>query len=144
MHSKLVEARLPNPIQFNSYSKSSELHPDHISEPRRFTIFLPNKDAAGKSINIEYWIAATSQLLAHKFGGVSVSPAHQGFWFNPDTNEMIEEKTFQVSVFADPDDLLRHASCVRQHILRFGRETGQGEVLVKLDGKVLRYTHFPI
>ncbi len=120
----------------------SGFRPDQVFVPRRLTILLPNKDVDGSDINVAFWINATAQLLAHKFGGVSVSSAYQGFWLNPDSNELIEETTFQVSVFADPDDLLRHGSSVNNHIRRFGRETNQGEVLVRLDDKILRYTRF--
>ena len=62
---------------------------------------------------------------------VSVSPAHKGYWHNPASGDLIKETTFKVSVFVQPSDLERHGKAIEQLILRFGRETGQGEVLVR-------------
>ena len=123
-------------------SKLFGLSPDNVTSPVNLTIYLPDCDAAGRAINVAFWIAAMTQLLAHKFGGVSVSPAHKGYWRNSASGDLIKETTFMVSVFVQPFDLERHSEVIEQLILRFGRETGQGEVLVELDDQLLRYTSF--
>ena len=142
MPASVIKNTAIKPIDFNASSPPSSLRADQVSKPHHLTIYIPNKDANGRSINVNYWIAATTQLLAHKFGGVSLSPPNQGVWLNPETFELIEETTYKVCVFVERDDLLRHGSLLASHIKKFGRETGQGEVLVRLDEKLLRYTQF--
>ena len=118
------------------------LLPNFWSKPVCLTLYIPDCDSVGKEINVAFWIAATCQLFAHSFGGASVSPAHRGYWQCPDTGGTIKERTFKVSVFAEPVDIRKSADLLNRYIRRFGRETNQGEVLVTLDDQVLRYTAF--
>lgn len=118
------------------------LSPDAVYRPVTITIFIPDRDAFGSPINVKYWIDATCQLLAHKFGGASVSPAYRGYWHNSKTEDLIDEKTYQITVFAEGVDLKRHADSLKNHLLKFGRETQQGEVLLTIDNILLRYTEF--
>lgn len=116
------------------------LCPDSVAHSVHMTLYLPDCDAGGKTININYWVAAAAQLLAHKFGGVSVSPAYKGYWHNPKTKQLIEETTFLVSVLMNCEDLQDHGASVDHFIRKFAKETGQGEVLVTMNDQVLRYT----
>lgn len=118
------------------------LSPDVLYRPLTITIFIPDRDAFGSLINVKYWIDATCQLLTHKFGGASVSPAHRGFWHNSKTRELINEQTYQITVFTEALELKLHAKSLKNHLLKFGRETQQGEVLLTIDNLLMRYTDF--
>ena len=124
------------------FGKHPVLFADYVSQPELLTVYIPNTDSTGRLVNTSYWIAATAQFLAHKFGGSTVHAADRGYFRNPHTDELIEEVTHRISVLVEPDDLCAHATAIEMHVRRFGRETNQCEVLLQLGGQVLRYTNF--
>ncbi len=65
-------------------------------------------------------------------------PPADGTWMNPESNEIIWEKTTIMYTYIDPDLFEENVSLLREFLHRFGSETYQGEVAVEFDGKFYR------
>ena len=141
LHSDQVRKRSSNNVRRRGVLQSC-LSPNSVSEPTWLTMYIPDRDESGNKVNVAYWIAATCQLLAHRFGGATVSPAYTGYWHNPGSGQLVKERTFTVSCCIDNADFHEHAAALERHIKRFGRTTNQGEVMITIGASVLRYTNF--
>lgn len=118
------------------------LAPCKSTQAIRLALHVPDKNCDGEPINHSLWITKTVQLFSHYFGGATVSAKHQGFWLNPLSKKLIEENTSVVMVFADPELLGRYISGVRRHVLRFGHETRQGEVMLEVGNRICLFKKF--
>jgi len=65
-------------------------------------------------------------------------PPADGTWLNPESKEIIWEKTTIMYTYVDPDSFEENVGLLRKFLHRFGRETNQGEVVFEFDGKFYR------
>lgn len=118
------------------------LSPCKSTQTIRLALHMLDKNCDGEPINHLLWITRTVQLFSHYFGGATVSAKHQGFWLNPLNRKLIEKNTAVVMVFADLELLGRYTSGVRRHVLRFGRETRQREVMLEVGNRICLFKKF--
>ncbi|HLN30299.1 MAG TPA: hypothetical protein VK395_21330 [Gemmataceae bacterium] len=102
---------------------------------QRLTLYIPNKDRVGALIpNHDRWAKEAQELLTLIGGGATAFPPVDGTWQQPDGN-VLWEQTRVIYTFADPDKLIANFGRLHEFLHRFGRETGQGEVVVEFDGR---------
>ncbi len=103
------------------------------------TVYIPNKDKNGKQIkNLNRWIKEAQEVLTAIGGGSTSMPPADGTWMNPESNEIIREKTTIMYTYIDPDLFEENVGLLRKFLHRFGSETYQGEVVLEFDGKFYR------
>jgi hypothetical protein len=115
-----------------------ELGADEGYSSQRLTLYIPNKDRAGKKLaNVKKWVDAARELLSQIGNGSTAYPLADGNWIN-EKGEILWEQTRIVY----PDRLGAKSTLLREFLHRFGRETNQGEVVVEFDGLFWRIKHF--
>lgn len=103
------------------------------------TLYIPDKDRGGKQIkNLNRWIKEAQKVLTAIGRGSTSMPPSDGTWLNPESNEIIGEKTTIIYTYIDPDGFEENADLLRKFLHRFGRQTNQGEVVFEFDGKFYR------
>lgn len=112
------------------------LNPTVVSKPIELVIYIPDKDKVGEPINQAVWVNKFTQLLAHLFGGVTVSPKQMGVWENTQNGLTIKERTVTISSFVEPTDMLKHADLIKVYIHKFRSEEKQEYVMVRFNGVV--------
>lgn len=110
---------------------------------QQLTLYIPDKDRFGKEIGTQRaWVLEAARLLARIGGGVTIMPPVEGGWFDAENDIVIWERPVLVYTFVKTDSLLALLGELRDFVHRLGRQTKQGEVLVDLDGTVVRITKF--
>ena len=109
---------------------------------QRLTLYIPNKDKAGKKLaKLKKWVEEARELLSQIGGGATAFPPADGNWIN-DKGENLWEQTRIVYCFVYPDRFRAHSARLREFVHRFGRETNQGEVVVEFDDFFWRIKKF--
>lgn len=108
----------------------------------RLALHIPNRDCRGELINQSLWITKTVQLFSHHFGGAMVHNTNKGYWLNPKNRTLVEEETNIITGFVSNDDFTNFASTLRNHIMCFGSETDQGEVLLEVGDQMCLFRDF--
>lgn len=107
------------------------------------TLYIPNKDRDGNEFGTQRkWVLGAAHLLAQIGGGVTVMPACEGGWLNPETAQVIWEAPVVVYTYVKPELFLSWLPKLREFLHRLGRETNQGELAVEFDGSFYRITTF--
>lgn len=65
-------------------------------------------------------------------------PPADGTWLNPESHEILWEKTTLIYTYIDADKFEENLGALRKFLHRFGRETNQGEVVFEFDGVFYR------
>jgi len=100
------------------------------------TLYIPDKDKDGKRIrNLNRWIKEAQTVLTAIGGGSTSMPPADGTWLNPESGEVIWEKTTIMYTYIDPDKFADNLGALRKFLHGFGRETNQGEVVFEFDGR---------
>ena len=74
---------------------------------------------------------------AYWWGSTALHPA-DGTWLNPESKEILWEKTTLIYTYIDADKFEKHLGELRKFLHRFGREANQGEVVFEFDGRFYR------
>jgi hypothetical protein len=109
---------------------------------QRLTLYIPNKDKAGKRFaNFGKWVDEAREVLSQIGGGSTAYPPADGTWVN-EKGENLWEKTRIIFCYVYPDRLHAKVIELREFLHRFGRETNQGEVVVEFDDRFWRIKNF--
>lgn len=107
------------------------------------TLYIPDKDKDGQRIkNLNRWIKEAQKVLTAIGRGSTSMPPADGTWLNPESKEIIWEKTTIMHTYIDPESFEENADLLREFLHRFGRETNQGEVVFEFDGKFYRIRRY--
>jgi hypothetical protein len=101
----------------------------------RFSVYVPNKDRDGASINQRYWVDAFLSLFAEINGGASALPAMTGVWRNPETGHHVVEEPIVIYTFIDAPAFAERLGEVVRLVKRMGRDTNQGEIAMEFNGE---------
>jgi hypothetical protein len=119
-----------------------ELGADDGYSSQRLTLYIPNKDKAGKKTkNVKKWVNEARELLSQIGGGSTAYPPADGNWIN-ERGENLWEETRIVFCYVYPDRLRAKFTQLREFAHRFGRDTNQGEVVIEFDDLFWRIKHF--
>jgi len=111
------------------------------TSPQVLTLYIPNKDRAGREFGTQRkWVLRAAELLAHLGGGVTIMPPTEGGWLSEETGTIIWEHPVQVYSYIKPDRFLGRLGELRRFLHDLGRETDQGEVAFEFDGLFFRIT----
>ncbi|MEZ0368261.1 MAG: hypothetical protein ACAI44_04155 [Candidatus Sericytochromatia bacterium] len=122
---------------------ADELGASEQTSPQVLSLYIPNKDRDGHEFGTQRkWVLEAADLLARLGGGVTIMPAVEGGWLNPDQNEIIWEHPVIVYTYIKPDLFEQGLPELRAFLHRMGRETRQGEVAVEFDGAFYRILEF--
>lgn len=106
-------------------------------------LYIPNKDAKNQTIpGHQQWCERGLKILADCFGGATATPLHDGIWVNPTDESVVREGTVIVYSFIRALDFDIHLRKIRIFTHLFGRETGQGEVVIEFQNRLYRITEF--
>ncbi|MBF0556621.1 MAG: hypothetical protein HQK96_19045 [Nitrospirae bacterium] len=109
------------------------------SSEQVLTLYIPNKNKNGEEIrNMNRWIRDAQKVLTSIGGGSTSMPPADGTWLNPESKDIIREKTTMMYTFIDPESFEENIGLLREYLHTFGRETDQGEVVFEFDGKFYR------
>jgi hypothetical protein len=124
------------------FDLGKELGADEGYSSQRLTLYIPNKDKAGKKLSkVKKWVDEARELLSQIGGGATAYPPADGNWIN-DKGENLWEQTRIVYCFVYPDRFRAQAAHLREFVHRFGRETNQGEVVIEFDNHFWRIKQF--
>ncbi|MCX5793969.1 MAG: hypothetical protein NTY77_00550 [Elusimicrobia bacterium] len=102
----------------------------------QITLFIPSKNRAGEAIDQERWADEALDLLGRLFRGATAFPPGKGVWRDDAKGgELLREITVMVVSHAPRTLLSDGLGTLREFLHRFGREAGQGEVGVVIDGR---------
>jgi hypothetical protein len=106
-------------------------------------LYIPDRDKHGMRIrDHRAWCERALALLARFHGGATATPAYEGIWRNPDTNEEIRENTVIIYCYVDPAQFQESLSYLRELLHSFGHDTNQGEVVVEFQDRLYRIREF--
>lgn len=110
---------------------------------KKLTLYIPDKDRDGAEFGTQRrYILEAAQLLARIGGGVSIMPAIEGGWLNPETHQIIWERPVVVYTFVRPAEFIALLPELRRFLHRLGRETRQGEIAAEFDGTFYRIVQY--
>ncbi|MCX5789832.1 MAG: hypothetical protein NTX64_15220 [Elusimicrobia bacterium] len=103
------------------------------SEP--ITVFVPDKDRAGRRIDQGRWTDEALRVLGRLFRGATAFPPGKGIWRDDSRGgRLLEEITVMVVAYVPRAELQKNLAALRAFLHRFGREAKQGEVGVIISG----------
>jgi len=114
---------------------------------QQLTLYIPNKDKAGREIkHLRTWIKEAQKVLTIIGKGSTTMPPADGTWLKKDIDSMKElkdedilwEKTTIIYTYIDPDRFEKNLKSLREFLHKFGRETDQGEVVFEFAGEFFR------
>lgn len=116
----------------------------NISERYCFVqLYIPTLDQHGMEVvDHQRWVERAETLLATLFGGATRESDSDGIWRNPDTGEIIREKTARINSFTEADVLVDALPTLREFLHLFGYITKQGEVAIEINRSLLGITEF--
>lgn len=112
----------------------AEIFGSSESRTQRFSVYIPNKDKNGESVEQEKWIKEAIMLLSKIGGGATEMPPVRGAWLNPETQNLVIEEPVLVYSFIDPELFYEHINEVADFVRRVGKETNQGQMAIEFDG----------
>jgi hypothetical protein len=111
--------------------------------PQVLRLYIPNKDRHSNEFGCQRkWVLEASSLLAKIGGGVTMSPAAEGGWYDPENDTIVWESPILVYTYVKPDLSEKHLPELRRFLHRLGRETNQGEVVLEFDGDFYRINQY--
>ncbi len=130
------------PTKIDSHIKNT-LAASNAFEPLTFTIFLPDSDKLGKPVkDFDGWVKQAIELLTTINGGASAMSPVDGAWLNPETGQIVVEKTTPVFSYVNPLRFRAMLRNVRVFLHDFGRKSNQGEILVQYGDTMYTITSF--
>jgi len=122
---------------------STALEATSAASRQQLTLYIPDKDRAGKEIGDQRrWVLAAADLLARIGGGVTIMPPVEGGWYDADNRVVIWERPVLVYTFVNTESFIALLGELRDFLHRLGRETNQGEVLADFGGTAYRITKY--
>ena len=109
---------------------------------QQLAVYLPDKDRNGNSFDNQVWIDEALRSFSKVGGGASAIRDLAGAWLNPETGELIVEKTTLVYTYVLPEKFVAEIGEIRAFLHEFGSSTDQGEVMVHFGGVTYRITEF--
>ena len=110
---------------------------------QQLTLYIPDKDRNGRPIkNLKEWISEAMKLLTTIGGGATAFPPADGSWFDPEKKSTVWEKTTIIYTFIIPEKFEANIRNLKNFLCRFGRETGQGEVVFQFHGNFYKIREF--
>lgn len=100
----------------------------------RFSIYIPNRDRDGKTVQQDKWVDEALKLLTRINGGATAMPPVRGAWLNKDTDKLVIEEPVVVYSFIHTVNFPDRLGEVVEFAKRLGRETNQGEVAFEFNG----------
>jgi hypothetical protein len=105
------------------FNLGKELGATEEPSAQRLTLYIPNKDCAGKLIaDHAKWTSEAQELLTEIGDGATGFPPVDGTWRKPDGSNLWEQ-TKIVYTYIDPEKLAANMPRLRVFLHRFGRET---------------------
>lgn len=121
----------------------TELGASELVSNQRLTLYIPNANREGRILpDHDLWVREARQLLTRIGRGATAFPSADGNWQDDDTGTVIWESTRIVFCFVVPERFRARVKDLREFLHRFGRETGQGEVVVEFDNFFYRIVEF--
>ena len=106
---------------------------------QRLTLYIPDRDRDGNAIeDIKKWNEGAREVLTKIGGGSTALPPADGTWQNPDSGDIIWEKTTIIYTMIDPDKFIENINSLRSFLHLFGKQTNQGEVVVEFSGRLYK------
>jgi len=122
---------------------SAALEATSAASRQQLTLYIPDKDRAGKEIGDQRrWVLAAADLLARIGGGVTIMPPVEGGWYDAENRVVIWERPVLVYTFVNAEAFMSLLDELRDFLHRLGRETDQGEVLAEFAGAAYRITKY--
>lgn len=87
-------------------------------------------------------ILEATDLLAKIGGGVTIAPAVEGGWHDPQTDTVVWERPVLVYTFVRAEQFIALLPTLRRYLHRLGRETDQGEIAFEFGTEFFRITRF--
>jgi hypothetical protein len=102
----------------------------------QFTLFVPSKNRDGRAIKQEKWVTAALEVFGKLFRGATAFPPGRGVWRDDDRNgQLVWDESVMVVSYAKPNDVTAKSLSELRHFLHtMGREAGQGEIGIVIDG----------
>jgi hypothetical protein len=111
--------------------------------PQVLRLYIPNKDRHSREFGCQRkWVLEAANLLAKIGGGVTMLPAAEGGWYDPENDTIVWENPILVYTYVKPDLFEQHLPELRRFLHRLGRETDQGEVALEFDGDFYRINQY--
>jgi hypothetical protein len=106
-------------------------------------VFVPTTDRRGRKLGIS-WVRPTLRILGRLFRGATAYPQGLGVWRDDDSGgNLVFDQTTIVFSYVAPLDLNPAALAeFRGFLHRMGREAGQGEIGLVLDGNYIAITEY--
>ncbi len=106
-----------------------------------FTVYIPNKDKAGKELgNQRLWVLEVIDLMTRLNGGATAMPV-EGAWRN-EQGTTIWEYPVVVYSYLKPEVFFANLPAIREFLHRMGRETNQGEVAFEFEAEFFLIDQF--
>lgn len=107
-----------------------------------FTVYVPNKDRAGKEIGTQRrWVLEAIELLTRFNGGATAMPPVEGAW-RDEHGGTVWDHPVVVYSFIKPEVFFANLPVVREFLHRMGRETNQGEVAFEFGEQFFLISHY--
>ena len=108
------------------------------------TVFIPSLDRDGRAIDQQSWVEQCLRTLGTLFGGGTAFPPGRGVWRDDErAGNLLVEFVVMVVTYARASDITDLSLVqLRSFLHRMGREAGQGEVGLVVDGIYYRIQEF--
>lgn len=100
---------------------------------QRWTVYVPNKDKDGESVDQDKWVKEMVSVLSNLCGGATVMPPVKGAWLNPSTGALVLEEPVLVYAFIEPVKFVSGIQKLVDTVQNMGRELNQGQVAFEFD-----------
>jgi len=100
---------------------------------QRFSIYIPNKDKNGQSVEQEKWLTKTVELLSQICGGATAMPPVRGAWLNTDTKALVIEEPILVYTYIDGKRFSQRVQEIVDLVREIGQETNQGQMAIEFE-----------
>lgn len=108
------------------------------------TVFIPSLDREGGEVDQQYWVDECLRTMGNLYGGGTAFPPGRGVWRDDARggNLIVEPVVMVMSYAREPDITDLSLVQLRSFLHRMGREAGQGEVGLVVDGIYYRIAEF--
>ncbi|HEX4131770.1 MAG TPA: hypothetical protein VHZ24_17175 [Pirellulales bacterium] len=107
-------------------------------------LFIPSVDRHGKPIAQGKWVNEALRVLGELFGGATAFPKGRGVWRDDVRGgALVYDKPVVIQCYTSSRLISRHASALREFLIRMGTETSQGAVGLVIDRDYLEI-EFPL
>ena len=120
------------------------LQADKPAGSSQVVLFIPAQARTGQEIDQEYWVNEGLRVVGQAFRGGTAFPPGKGVWRDDERGgQLLFEATVMILSFVNPADLTETALLnLRAFLWRLGKEGGQGEVGVVIDGTYYGFTKY--